>query len=251
MSRPFISLIFPAFNEANRIESTVSEAVEYFQAHGLSYEIIVSADGNDGTREKVCEMSFKNPRIRTIGSVQRLGKGHGIREAVKIAQGQIIGFSDADNKTVITEFDKFLPLLKQGAQVVIGTRASESAIIERPQRWYRRWGSRGFGIFMHFIIGLQDIKDTQCGFKFFQGAIAKDLFERQQIDGYMYDVEILYLAEKLRYSIQQVPVRWRDDGDSRLQLLSGNIKNFSDIVRIRFGLAKRNPEAAAELDTPN
>ena len=87
---------------------------------------------------------------------------------------------------------------------------------------------------MHTVVGLATIPDTQCGFKFFRADVARTLFARQRIDGYMFDVEILYLAERLRYRIAQVPVRWRDDGDSRLNLMAGNLKNVRDIFRIRF-----------------
>jgi dolichyl-phosphate beta-glucosyltransferase len=169
-----------------------------------------------------------------IGSVEWRGKGYGVRQAVALTKGRIIGFSDADNKTPIDEFEQFLPLLRDGYEVVIGSRGLSKSRIEQPQPLYRRIGSKGFGVFMHALVGLQDIIDTQCGFKFFQRAAALDLFGRQKIDGYMFDVEILYLAEQAGYRISQVPVRWRDDGDSRLALLSGNIQNVIDLFRIRL-----------------
>jgi len=232
--QPKLSLIFPAFNEARSIANTIREAVEYLELCHMTYEIIVSADGTDGTREIVAGLSKTNPRICSIGALDRRGKGKGIRNAVALATGKWIGFSDADNKTPITEFDKFLPFLEQGVEVVIGSRGSRQASIERPQPWYRRVGAKGFALFMHVTTGLWEIADTQCGFKFFQADIAHDLSSRQQIDGYMYDVEILYLAKKAGYRLTQVPIRWRDDGDSRLQLISGNIRNVRDVLSIRF-----------------
>lgn len=245
VDQPYISLIFPAYNEAKRIASTIADAKRYFEGRGFSHEIIVSADGDDGTREIVSELAASDPTIKVIGSVDRRGKGYGIRQAIPLCSGQIIGFADADNKTPITEFDKFEPLL-QTNDIVIGSRGMKEAQIERRQPWYRQIGSRGFGIFMHLVVGLHDISDTQCGFKFFQRSVAIDLFARQQIDGYMYDVEILYLARRAGYSIAQVPVRWRDDGDSRLQLVSGNIRNAKDIFRIRFGSTSKQAETAQE-----
>jgi len=92
---------------------------------------------------------------------------------------------------------------------------------------------------MRAVTGLR-VRDTQCGFKFFPAAVARDLFKRQQIDGYMFDVEILYLAKQLGYSIREVPVRWRDDGDSRLDLVSGNLNNLRDVLRIRRLHARLN-----------
>jgi dolichyl-phosphate beta-glucosyltransferase len=236
MSASFsISLIIPAYNEVNCIAQTIKEAKAYFEDQGYSYEVIVSADGSDGTRELVAEMARADPTLKVIGSVERCGKGYGIRQGIMLARGDIVGFVDADNKTPIEEFDSFEPWLRDGYEVVIGSRALPESRIERAQPVYRRLGSSGFGLFMHAVVGLPDIVDTQCGFKFFQRHAAVDLFGRQRIDGYMYDVEILYLAQQAGYRIAQVPVRWRDDGDSRLALLSGNIRNVIDIFRIRFG----------------
>ena len=88
---------------------------------------------------------------------------------------------------------------------------------------------------MHALVGLPDIGDTQCGFKFFPRRVALDLFGRQKIDGYIFDVEILLLASRAGYRIVQIPIRWRDDGDSRLNLFSGNVRNFIDLLRIAAG----------------
>lgn len=235
---PDISLILPAFNEVSTIRGTLAETIGYFEARAMRYEIIVSADGDDGTREAARSMAGAHPEIRVIGSPQRLGKGRGIREGVRIAEGAIIGFADADNKVPIEEFDKIRPWLEQGCQVVIGSRALRQSAVERRQPWYRRLGSRGFAVFMQAVVGLPGITDTQCGFKFFTREAARELFSRQRIDGYMYDVEILALAQRLGYRIQQVPIRWRDDADSRLELVAGNLRNIIDIFKIRASLAQ-------------
>ena len=224
---PQISLILPAYNEARVIAVTVGEAVRYFESRGLSYQIIVAADGADGTREIVRQMAKTNPALHATGADARRGKGLGIREAVAAATGQII-----------EDFDKFRPVLAAGVDMAIGSRRG-GAVIERAQPLYRRVGSVGFRWFMQSVVGLGGIQDTQCGFKFFQHAVAKELFRRQKIDGYMFDVEILAIARRLGYRIEQVPIRWRDDADSRLNLVSGNLHNVRDIFRIglehRFG----------------
>jgi dolichyl-phosphate beta-glucosyltransferase len=229
-----ISLILPAYNEAKSIARTLDEAVSYFESRRYTYEIIVSADGEDGTREIVAEMGRSNHALRAIGSPGRHGKGHGIREAVRIANGDIIGFADADNKVPIEEYDKFAPVLAAGSSVVIGSRALERSLIERAQPWYRQIGAKGFRVFMRSVTGLRTISDTQCGFKFFQHGVAKQLFQLQKIDGYMYDVEILLLAQRLDLQVQEIPIRWRDDGDTRLELVRGNLRNVRDILRIRL-----------------
>jgi dolichyl-phosphate beta-glucosyltransferase len=203
----------------------------------LGWEVIVAADGNDGTRERVAAMARSSEwagRLSLLGTAERGGKGKGIRNAVRAARGRYIGFVDADYKTPIDEFDKLLPPLKAGCDVVIGSRAVGDSRIIRPQPLYRRWGSTAFKWVMRAIVGLYGIGDTQCGFKFFQGRVAKDLFARQRIDGYMFDVEILRLARKVGYSIREVGVRWQDDGDSRYDPVAGTWRNAKELLRIRF-----------------
>lgn len=237
-ARPDISLILPAYNEARIISETIRQAVSYFTGAGLQYEIIVAADGSDGTRELVGELAKGDPALRAIGEDRRRGKGRGIREAVELASGDVIGYADADNKVPIEEYEKFRPWLAKGVEVVIGTRRG-GATIERPQPLYRQLGSRGFLWFMQAAVGLPGVNDSQCGFKFFPHAAAKELFRRQKVDNYMVDVEILAIARRLGYRMQQVPIRWRDDADSRLDLVAGNLRNIRDIFRIgiehRFG----------------
>src|SRR5436305_891265 len=116
-SDPDISLILPAYNEARVIPATIGEAVRYFTSRGLRYEIIVAADGSDGTREIVRGMARENPALQAIGQDGRRGKGLGIREAVAITSGAVVGYADADNKVPIEEFDKFRPVLDKGAEV--------------------------------------------------------------------------------------------------------------------------------------
>ena len=240
-----VSLILPAYNEAATIATTIRETGSYFRSRGLRYEMIVAADGGDGTRELALETARQGEPVRVIGNQARSGKGRGVREAMALARGNIAGYADADNKVPIEEFDKFRPWLSpslnpslnpslsQRYDVVVGSRSMRDSQIERRQPLYRQLGGKGFGLFMHAMVGLQGITDTQCGFKFFTRAAAREIFSRQQIDGYMFDVEILVLARQLGYGIQQVPIRWRDDGDSRLALLGGNLRNVIDIFRIR------------------
>jgi dolichyl-phosphate beta-glucosyltransferase len=227
-----LSLILPAYNERASIAATIESALAYFQTRGIPVEIIVAADGNDGTREVVREMATRLPCLKVIGREQRSGKGRGIREAVSLARGRIIGFADADNKVPIEEYNKIEYWLDQGYEVVAGSRALEQSKIERRQPWYRRIGSWGFGIFMRSLIDVP-LRDTQCGFKFFQRDAALQLFRLQRIDGYMFDVEILALAYQIGYGVKEVPISWHDDADSRLQLFSGNLRNMLDIFKIR------------------
>jgi dolichyl-phosphate beta-glucosyltransferase len=248
MPGPSLSIIVPAFNEAGRIGSTLDAMRAYLEGAGRDYEILVAVDGTDGTREIVAAMARSDPRLGVLGADERRGKGRGIREGVARARGDVIGFVDADYKTPIEEAEKLLPWLERGADVVIGSRAMADSRVEVRQPFYRRIGSRGFGTFMHLTVGLWGIRDTQCGFKFFRGGVARDLFARQRIDGYMFDVELLYLALRSGYRVKEVGIRWRDDGDSRLELLAGNWRNLLDVLRIRMRRYGPRIEAPVVVD---
>jgi dolichyl-phosphate beta-glucosyltransferase len=244
-----VTLILPAYNERASIGSTIDHALQYFQSRGIRVEIIVAADGDDGTRELVREMAGGIPNLSAIGHEQRSGKGRGIREAIRMARGSIIGYADADNKVPFEEYDKIRPFLAEGYEVVIGSRGLRESRIERRQPWYRQIGSKGFRCFLQLVLGLPGVRDTQCGFKFFQRDIARELFEIQKIDRYMFDVEVLTLAHRFGYRIREVPIRWRDDGDTRLDLFSGNLRNFRDVLAIRASLSRipRRPAVLAAM----
>lgn len=247
---PFLSLIIPAYNEVDSLPRALAAIQGYMNVQPYAYEIIVVADGDDGSRELVATLAAADSRLRVIGSAERGGKGRGIRQGVALARGQLIGFVDADYKTPIEELAKLMPWLERGYDIVIGSRGMAESRIIVPQPLYRRLGSRAFAVAMHLLIGLWRLHDTQCGFKFFRADVARNLFGRQRIDGYMFDVEVLHLAEQSGYQIKEVGVRWQDDGDSRLNLVAGNWRNMQDLLRIRFGrYAQRPVPAPADLVT--
>jgi glycosyltransferase involved in cell wall biosynthesis len=232
---PALSVVVPAYNEAGHIEGTLDGIQSHLARGGTRYEILVAADGDDGTREKVAARARADARLHVLGSRERRGKGFGIRQAVLQSRGDVVGFVDADDKTPFSEIDKLLPWLEQGYDVVVGSRAAEGAAIESPRPLHRRLGSLGFALAMRLLLDVGGVRDTQCGFKFFKGDVARELFARQRIDGYMFDAEVLHLAARSGRRLKEVGVRWRDDGDSRLDLVSGNWNNLRDVLRIRFG----------------
>lgn len=235
MSGVELSLVVPAYNEAARIRATLETLRAWLDARGPAYEIIVAADGDDGTREIAASVAPSDPRLLVLGGPGRGGKGRGIRLGVARSRGRVVGFLDADDKTPVEDLDRLLPWLERGFDVVIGSRGLADSRIDVPRPVHRRVGSRAFGLVVHAVLGLRDVRDTQCGFKVFRGDVARDLFARQRIDGYMFDVEVLHLAERSGHRIKEVGVRWRDDGDSRLELVAGNWRNMIDLLRIRLG----------------
>ncbi len=231
---PYLSVVLPAYNEAGSIRATLEAMRTFLDEQGYAYEIIVAADGDDATPDMVRELARAWPCLRLSAARGRHGKGRGLRRGVALARGEIIGFLDADYKTAIDEVVDLLPWLSGGYDIAIGSRRMAGSRIDVKQPWYRRIGSRAFAVGMHTIVGLRDIRDTQCGFKFFTRPAALDIFGRTRIDGYMCDVEILWLAERLGYRIKEVGIRWRDDGDTRSQLVWSNIRSSLDLFRIRF-----------------
>jgi dolichyl-phosphate beta-glucosyltransferase len=240
-----LTLILPAYNERATIGAVVDGAMAYFRGRGIQAEIIVAADGNDGTREFIAQKALGNSNLKVSGHETRGGKGRAVREAVALARGQIIGYADADGKVPIEDYERIEPLLREGYRVVTGSRGLADSEILQHQRWYRRIGAKGFYYYMQTVIGLPGIQDTQCGFKFFDRKAARQLFHFQKTDSYAFDVEILALAQHFGFSIKEVPIRWRDDGDSRLRLVSGNLRIGIDIFKIRYAVSRLDARSVA------
>lgn len=235
MTRPHLSVIVPAYNEAKAIGRALADMRAYLDSRDYAYEVIVVADGDDGTADVVRGVAADWPQLSLSAETQRRGKGHALRRGAAVARGEIIGFLDGDYKTPIQEIEKLLPWFERGFNIVVGSRALAESRIEVPARLHRRIGSRVFALGLRALIGLYHIRDTQCGFKFFTGVAAHEIFDRTIIDGYMCDIEILWLAQRLDFSVKEVGIVWRDDADSRLQLVRGNVRNFIELLRIRFG----------------
>jgi dolichyl-phosphate beta-glucosyltransferase len=229
-----VSVVIPAYNEERKIADAVHDIVYYFEQKKLSYELIVSVDGTDRTREIVEDMAKGNPCIVLTGSSERRGKGMAVHEAILKSRGAFVGYMDADNKTPASEFDQFLPELEKGTPVVIGNRALSGTLTASSRPLARRVFSWAYLLFTHMLLGLWEITDTQCGFKFFQRDAGLELFRAQKIMGYAFDVEILYLARKKGYAIAQVPVSFKHDPDSRMSVILGNLRSLRDTCLIRF-----------------
>lgn len=153
------------------------------------------------------------------------------------ADGKVISFMDADYKTTINQIEKILPYFSQGYDVVIGSRALQGSMIKIAQPLHRRLGGKLMHIIVRGSVGLNNIQDTQCGFKFFSKKAALEIFRKQKIDRYMFDVEILCIAQKLGYKIKEVPIEWRNDPDSRLKLVRDGTRCIFDLWRIKKSLS--------------
>ncbi|NKB65471.1 MAG: glycosyltransferase [Candidatus Latescibacteria bacterium] len=229
-----ISIIIPAYNEELRIGLTLDKTLAYLGRQPWECEVLVVDDGSsDTTAQRVDAYADQGHPVYCLRNGENRGKGYSIRHGVGRARGRYIGFMDADYKTDIAALQQAWQYLEEGCDGVIGDRTLAESSIGVKRRRYREWGSQVFRGLLHWWLGLGDFGDTQCGFKFFRAPVIKDLFARQQVDGYMFDVEILLLARSLGHRLQPLPVIWNDDPDSRFKPVSGMLRNLGELIRIR------------------
>jgi len=233
LGQPELSVVIPAYNEAEGIQAALEQVAAYFRSRALAGEIVVVDDGStDGTAGLAGQASVP-VAVRVLVNEQNRGKGYSVRRGILSAQGRYVGFTDADMATPIDQLDKVREALESGAEVVIGSRALPDSQIARHQPWWREYAGRLFGGFVRTVL-LPGIPDSQCGFKFFSAAAAQAIFTRQRLAGWAFDVELLYIARRLGYNIVQVPVRWIDEPHSRVRMLRDGLKMAIDVLRIRW-----------------
>jgi dolichyl-phosphate beta-glucosyltransferase len=256
----FLSIVIPAYNEVRRLPRTLvrigdylMEAVKQWRVSMEAVEIIVVDDGStDGTNELARTFSDRFPNFQVLRHSPNRGKGYAVRRGMLEAKGQFRLFTDADLSTPIDELDKMLPLVLSGeADIVIASRGlPQSELIVR-QPWHREMLGRLFNLAVQ-ILAMPGIWDTQCGFKLFRGDVADRLFKLQTLDGFAFDVEVLYLARKFRHRIVEIPVRWLNDPNTKVQTLKHGLQMLRDLLVIRLNdLRGRYSELPSRLSVPS
>lgn len=224
-----LSVVVPTYNEERRLPPTLVDMIDYLDSRDSSYEIIVVDDGSsDKTSEVVKKFERIRPQVHLIRVPKNYGKGHAVRTGVLNAHGRRILFADADGSTPIEELKRLEDALLRGASIAIGSRALTSKDTKVVTSWYRKYLGRAFNLCVNAMI-LPKVADTQCGFKLFSGPCAKFLFERQQSDGFSFDVEILYIARKAGLPIEEVPINWVNIPGSKVSLVLDALRMFRDI----------------------
>jgi dolichyl-phosphate beta-glucosyltransferase len=226
-----LTVLVPAFNEEKIIKHTLEEIVAFLRDKKYSWEIVVADDGSsDGTGKIV--KSVGNKKIRLVDLKENKGKGGALREGVKAATGDCIIFMDADLSVPLINIDKFLASLKNGSDVVIGSRRTTGAKIAKHQPWLRENMGRVYTALTRVVTGVP-LSDFTCGFKGFTSTAGKKIFAGSVVDRWSYDAEIMFLAKKYGFNIKEVPVKWFNREDSRVRLGSAVFTSFSDLVKIR------------------
>lgn len=232
-----LSVVIPAFNEERRLPATLQAAVAYLRHRNLPFsEIVVVDDGScDRTAELVREFGHLHPFVKLLQNPGNRGKGYAVRNGMLNAGGEWLLFTDADLSTPLEELAK-LEEAAGDAQVVIGSRALNRALIGVRQPWLREFSGRLFNLVVRLVTGLP-FSDTQCGFKLYRRTAAQQVFPRQKLDGFSFDVEDLVIARGLGFRIVEVPVRWNNAEGTKVSALSG-LRSFGDLVGIRRNAAR-------------
>jgi len=229
-----LSVVIPTYNEVKRIQTTLTKVEEYLRTFGCNYEIIVVDDGsNDNTVKVVKAFCRDKRRISLLTNAGNKGKGYSVKKGVMQADGSLILFLDADLATPIEEIDKILPWFERGFDVVIGSRGLSTSNIVVHQPYYREAMGRIFNLLVRFLV-LKGIKDTQCGFKCFKNNVAHMVFSNTTLNGFSFDVEVLYITKTFGYRIKEVPVNWYHSGKSSVHVFYDGMRMLWDIVNIRF-----------------
>ena len=233
-----VSLVVPAYNEEARIPASLLEIFTYFDTQPYAWELIVVDDGSrDATADLVLrEAKIAGAPVNLMRNETNYGKGFSVKRGVLAASGENIFFTDADLSTPIDEISTCLPLLKN-VDVVVGSRALSKSNITLHQPLHRETMGRAFNALVQAIV-IRGIKDTQCGFKGFTKLAAHETFKRTRLNGFGFDVEALYIANKLGSSILEVPITWCDSVASRVSPVKDGLGMLGDLARIRLNDAK-------------
>lgn len=228
MNKIYLSIIIPVYNEEKRIKNSLNIIKEYLDGQGFDYEIIISNDGSvDGT---VDEIKNSGVRVVLLDNKKNRGKGFAVKSGMLKARGEFVIFLDADLATPIAELPKLLKPLEGGVfDIAVGSRVIGKRDVERS--WVRSVVGLSFRKLKSLIVGIE-IFDSQCGFKGFKREVVAPIFERQTINGWSFDVEILLIASKLGYKILEAPVSWTEQGNSKMKLWREVPRMFWELLRI-------------------
>jgi glycosyltransferase involved in cell wall biosynthesis len=248
MAHPRLSIVIPAYNESARIEDALERVMSCVSEQGWDAEVLVVDDGSkDETGAIVQRWMKSNPRLHLVQNPGNRGKGYSVRNGLLQAAGDIVMFTDADLSAPMEEAERLIAAIDNGADVAIGSRWLDRARQTIHQPLYRQFFGRCFNWITRTVMGLP-FKDTQCGFKAFRREAAQVIFRLQTIERWGFDPEILFIAQKLKYDIREVPVTWGHDERSRISYLKDGMKMLEDMARIRGNsLAGRYDEAIAAM----
>ena len=238
LAKPYLSVIIPAYNEAGRLPLTLVDIDRHLSTKNYTYEIIVVDDGSsDNTQEVARKFDNLIPNLRVVGYKDNQGKGNAIKMGMLEARGKYRLFTDSDNSTSIDHFDKMIPSINEGYDIVICSRDVKGSQMHPPQTLLKRILGNAGNLFIQGLL-LPGIRDTQCGFKLFSEEAALKIFTLQRIKRWGFDIEALALGKRMGYKIKEVPVYWVNDADSRVKPLA-YFQVLIETMKVRWWLWRR------------
>ena len=232
MSTPFLSLIIPAHNEAARLPETLDQVLEFASRQPYTMEVIVVENGSqDATFQIAQEFAANIPNMKVLQNALS-GKGRAVQQGMLAAQGDYRFMCDVDFSMPIEEINRFLPPALEGYDIAIASRETPGAV-RHGEPYYRHFVGRIYNGLIR-TLALPGLQDTQCGFKCFRGAVADDLFTRQTLTGWSFDVEILFIARLLLYKVVEIPIHWYYNPHSKISVLHDSFQMGADLLTIRL-----------------
>lgn len=231
MSPPFLSIIIPAYNEERRLPHTLEQIFAFLDQQTYTAEVLIVENGSsDHTYEIAQEFAAQRKRL-SLFREEILGKGNAVKRGMLEAKGEYRFLCDADLSMPIEEVSKFLPPVLGDMEIAIGSREIPGAV-RYNEPHYRHLTGRVFNGLINLLV-LPDLEDTQCGFKCFRADVAEDIFPYQTLNGWSFDVEVLYIAHRRGYRFHEVPINWYFNADSKISVMRDSWKMFKDLLTIR------------------
>jgi dolichyl-phosphate beta-glucosyltransferase len=237
---PRLSIVIPAYNEAHRLPASLGKVVEFCGGLAFPHEILVVVEkSTDGTLELAMRAVSKQANFHVIDNQVQRGKGYAVRSGMLRARGAHVFYMDADLSVPLPEILKFLDYFVRNppVDVLIGNRKhAQSEIVVRQNVLRRKMGECFNGILQ--ALTRIELRDTQCGFKAFRRDAAREIFTRQKLDGFAFDVEVLLLAERLGFKCADLPVQWINSPESKVSIVRDSLKMLLDTLRVRRLVAR-------------
>src|SRR6058998_653128 len=232
---PPFSVVIPCFNEAARIGETLRLTLDYLTANAPESELIVVNDGSTDATAAIARERLKDARIETrlLENFPNRGKGAAVRSGLLAAQKPIGLFFDADLSTPLGETPKLIePVAKGDVDIAFGSRALNRSLIGVHQPWRREQGGRAFNLLVRVATGLP-FWDTQCGFKAFRLHVCRPILEAAHLNGFAFDVELLYLARRAGLRLREIPVRWNHTEGSKVRFFHDGLRMLREVIALR------------------
>jgi len=232
LKKPFLSLIIPAHNEESRLPGTLTQVLEFVEKQAYDSEILVVENGSlDNTYQIAQDFASRNASIHVLRNLIS-GKGRAVRQGMLASQGEYRFMCDVDLSMPVNEVNQFLPPMLTDFDIAIASREAPGEI-RYGEPYYRHIVGRIYNGLIRFL-ALPGLQDTQCGFKCFRGEVAEDLFRRQTLPGWSFDVEILFIARMSGYKTIEIPIQWYYDAHSKISVGRDSFKMGVDLLKIRW-----------------